>query len=78
MCFYVFLWFWLSVWPFFVIVGGRKNRVLCPILTVKMQKNGGFLRVFSDFWCVFGVKMVCSCVKIKNLLKIYRYMYKLK
>ena len=41
-------------------------------------KNGEFLRVYGDFRCVFGVKMVYSCVKIKNLLKIYRYMYKLK
>ena len=55
--------FWLPVWSFFCHCRGRKNRVLCPILAVKMQKNGGFLRVYGDFRCVFGVKMVCSCVK---------------
>ena len=71
-------WFWLPVWSFFCHCRGWKNRVLCPILAVKNAKNGGFLRVCGDFWCVLGIKIVCSCVKIENLLKIYRYMYKLK
>ena len=51
--------FWLPVWLFFCHCRGRKNRVLCPILTVKMQKMAdfcGFAAIFGVFlvlkWCI--------------------------
>ena len=47
-----------------------KKSGFVPYSDRKNAKNGGFLRFCGDFWCVFGVKMVYSCVKIKNLIKI--------
>ena len=62
---------------FLSLLGAEKSGFV-PYSDHENAKNGGFLRVCDDFWCVLGIKIVCSCVKIKNLLKIYRYMYKLK
>ena len=52
-------WFWLPVWSFFCHCRGWKNRVLCPILIVKMQKMAdfcGFAAIFGVFlvlkWCI--------------------------
>ena len=62
----------------FLSLLGVKKSGFVPYSDRKNAKNGGFLRVFSDFWFIFDVKMVYYCIKFKNLLKIYRYMYKLK
>lgn len=62
----------------FLSLSGVEKSGFVPYSDRKNAKNGGFLQVCGDFWCVFDVKMVYYCIKFKNLLKIYRYMYKLK
>ena len=50
----------------FLSLSGVEKSGFVPYFDRKNAKNGGFLRVCGDFWCVFGVKMVYSCVKIKK------------
>ena len=42
---------------------GVEKSGFVPYSDRKNAKNGGFLRVCGDFWCVLGIKIVCSYVK---------------